>query len=196
MPGPGFILDIVIIVLLGATIFYAIRLSRYLESFRSNSAGMDHLIRELSTQITRAQEGVTSLEEASKQSGVELRDLIVKSRELTEELALMNEAGNSLAERLEKLAARNRTVVDELGSTAANLVYPGVKQAPPPRPAAPPPPREPETKGGFFSIRDPDFDREEEISIESAASEESGLESQAERDLAAALRRRRARGDM
>jgi hypothetical protein len=203
MPGPGLILDIVIIVLLGATIFYAIRLSRYLESFRSNRAGMEHLIRELSMQITRAQEGVTSLEEASKESGTELRDLVIKSRELTEELALMNEAGNSLAERLEKLAVRNRTVVDELGSTAASLLYPGVKKTLPPKPSPMQPPQDLEVKSGLFSIRDPDFapdlapdfDHDEDISIAPSAADTSGLESQAERDLASALRRRRARDD-
>ena len=82
MPGLGLILDVVIVVLLGATIFYAIRLSRHLDSFRSNRTSMERLIRELSMQITRAQEGVTALDEASKDSGAELRDLIIKSREL------------------------------------------------------------------------------------------------------------------
>jgi hypothetical protein len=195
MPGLGLILDLVIVVLLGATIFYAIRLSRHLDSFRSNRSGMEHLIRELSMQITRAQEGVTALEEASKQSGAELRDLIIKSRELTEELAIMNEAGNSLAEHLEKLATRNRAVVDELGNTAASLVYPGVKQAPP-KPAFTPQ-NDPPPQSGFFSIRDPDFDREEKASITPSPDEDmAGLESQAERDLASALRRRRSRGEI
>lgn len=212
MPGLGLILDIVIIALLGATIFYAIRLSRHLDVFRSNRSDMERLIRELSMQITRAQEGVSSLDAAAKESGDELRDLVNKSRALSEELAMMNEAGNSLAGRLEGLATRNRVIADEMGSNALNMVTPGSRSrmlgsatssslsAPPRAPAgaAPPAPKseEPSSGGSFFSIRDPDFQTFTGTSAPSESDDEfsdSGLESQSERDLAAALRRRKQR---
>lgn len=211
MPGLGLILDVVIIALLGATIFYAIRLSRHLDVFRSNRGDMERLIRELSMQITRAQEGVSSLDSAAKESGDELRDLVNKSRALSEELALMNEAGNSLAERLEGLATRNRVIADEIGSNTLNMITPGSRSnrtlgsatssslAAEPRTQPPSAPKSEETssRGSFFAIRDPDF---QTFTGPSATSEEdeqdfagSGLESQAERDLAAALRRRKQR---
>jgi hypothetical protein len=202
MPGMGLFLDIVIIALLGATIFYAIRLSRHLDVFRSNRSDMERLIRELSTQITRAQEGVTALDDAAKESGDELRDLVNKSRALSEELALMNEAGNSLAERLEGLATRNRVIADEMGTTALNLVTPGSRLqsslAAERRPLGAPvkedrPVSSPKLATGFM-IRDPDFSEEDERPVSKEDRDfAEGFESQSERDLAAAMRRRKQR---
>lgn len=214
MPGLGLILDIVIIALLGATIFYAIRLSRHLDVFRSNRSDMERLIRELSMQITRAQEGVSSLDEAAKESGDELRGLVNKARTLSEELTLINEAGNSLAERLETLATRNRMIADELGSSALNMVVPGAgvsgrtKPSSPVlaaerRPSAPLVERrtssssleepslqeEAPSRSPFFAIRDPDFSERTEAADDGDGTDD--FSSQAERDLAAALRRRK-----
>lgn len=202
MPGMGLFLDIVIIALLGATIFYAMRLSRHLDVFRSNRTDMERLIRELSTQITRAQEGVTALDDAAKESGDELRDLVNKSRALSEELALMNEAGNSLAERLEGLATRNRVIADEMGSTAMNLVTPGSRLqsslAAERRPlgSAAPAEEKPVTpyKPSGFMIRDPDFSADDDRPMSKEDRDfADGFESQSERDLAAAMRRRKQR---
>ncbi len=210
MPALGLILDMMIVGLLGATIFYAVRLSRNLDAFRSNRADMERLIRELSAQITRAQEGVTALDDSARQSGDELQSLVTKARGMIEELTLMNEAGDSLAARLENLATRNRVVADELGGAAANLVYPGASAKPAPekytpdKKVEPPTYRDPPlTPPSFFAIRDPDFDRDadEKPSVlgsavpEDFGSENDGFESQAERDLASALRRRRPRGE-
>jgi hypothetical protein len=206
MPGLSLVLDIVILVLLGATIFYAIRLSRHLDAFRSNRSDMERLIRELSSQITRAQEGVSALDEAAKESGDQLRALVAKGQGLTDELALMTEAGNSLATRLEGLATRNRSLVDELGQTAAHTVYPGARSSAPlaaskpswaePRETrdAPAEPRESaSSKNSLFTIRDPDFEADDDKA--SPTPDDSGLETQAERDLANAMRRRKMLGD-
>ena len=208
MPGLSLILDIVILVLLGATIFYAIRLSRHLDAFRSNRSDMERLIRELSSQITRAQEGVSALDEAAKDSGDELRSLVSKSQSITDELSQMTEVGNSLATRLEGLATRNRSLVDELGQNAAHMVYPGSRPAPQPLAATKPSWAEPRetikeerdttaAKNALFTIRDPDFEADSEKSADPNETDDRGntLETQAERDLANAMRRRKMLGD-
>ena len=208
MPGLSLILDIVILVLLGATIFYAIRLSKHLDAFRSNRSDMERLIRELSSQITRAQEGVSALDEAAKESGDELRSLVTKGQALSNELSEMTEVGNSLATRLEGLATRNRSLVDELGQNAAHMVYPGARSAPPPMAATKPSwaePREtpsqtrddePPAKNSLFTIRDPDFEEDDNKTTSAHDDDDkSGLETQAERDLANAMRRRKMLGD-
>lgn len=188
------VLDIVVIVMLGVTIFYALRLSRHLDTFRSNRSDMEKLIRELSTQITRAQEGISTLDEISKERGDELRRLVAKAQGLSDELQLMTESGNSLAGRLEGLATKNRTMIDELGQTAVNMVYPGGK---PPTPVPYQPEkrveRTPLGKSGAgtspFAIRDPDFESYEKKNEERSPFEESGFSSQAEQDLADALKK-------
>lgn len=197
----SFVFDILITGLLGATIFFAVKLSRHLDTFRSNRADMENLIRELSNQITRAQEGISVLDELATSRGDELRSIISKARGLSEELQLMTESGNSLATRLENMAVRNRELVDEMDVRALGMVYPGSKsqassssEVPPLRAARPA--RYEETLNraktesaadSIFSIRDPDFEDDE-----SAA--DDGFSSQAERDLAEALARRVPKG--
>lgn len=175
------VMDIVIATLLAVTIFYAIRLSKHLDDFRSNRSAMERLIRDLSSQITRAQEGVTHLDDAARASGQELRKLIEKATGITDELEIMTESGNKLAERLDNLASRNRDIADNMTHSAAKLTYPGSR--PPPMTAEKPKKKEIEETPAksFFSIRDPDF-RE--------SAEDDGL-SQSERQLAAALRRKK-----
>ena len=68
--------DLIIIAMLGATIFYAVRLSKHLSIFRSNRSEMERLIRELSMQITRAQEGISTLDEISSTTGDDLRKMV------------------------------------------------------------------------------------------------------------------------
>ena len=200
IPQISFAFDVLITCLLGATIFFAVKLSRHLDSFRSNRSNMESLIRELSTQITRAQEGITVLDELSASRGDELRKSIAKAQALSDELQLITESGNSLAEKLESMAIRNRSIIDEMDDKAMGLVYPGSKLSAPP--SVPPltavkTPRYEETltkakaekvAEAYFAIRDPDFEKDEDEPFDDE------FASQAERDLAEALRRRTPQG--
>ncbi|HOO52201.1 MAG TPA: DUF6468 domain-containing protein, partial [Alphaproteobacteria bacterium] len=121
--------DLIIIAMLGATIFYAVRLSKHLSIFRSNRSEMERLIRELSMQITRAQEGISTLDEISSTTGDDLRKMVAKAQGLCDELSLMTEAGDSLAERLEKLATKNREIADDIGQNVVGSVYPGQRSS-------------------------------------------------------------------
>lgn len=202
LPQLSFAFDILITCLLAATIFFAVKLSRHLDSFRSNRANMENLIRELSSQITRAQEGISVLDELSSNRGDELRRSITKAQALSDELQLMTESANSLAEKLENMAIRNRTLIDEMDDKALGLVYPGAKtSAPSPVPplTAVKTPRYEETltkakaekvAEAFFAIRDPDFEADDDESDNF----DGEFSSQAERDLAEALKRRNPQG--
>ncbi|MEK7802573.1 MAG: DUF6468 domain-containing protein [Pseudomonadota bacterium] len=195
--------DIVIMALLVATIYYAIKLSRHLDSFRSNRSDMEQLIRELSKQITRAQEGITVLDDLASTKGDELRKYIARAQGLSDELQIITGSADALAERLEQLGTRNRSIVDTMERTAVDLVYPGgakkseiepdinsnLKAVRPARyedTLAKAEKKKEDNGGAFFSIRDADFDEDDADSMDS----DDGLLSQAERDLADALKRR------
>lgn len=186
--------DLVIIVMLGATIFYAVRLSKHLSIFRSNRSEMERLIRELSMQITRAQEGISTLDEISTTTGEDLRKMVAKAQGLCDELSLMTEAGDSLAERLEKLATKNREIADDIGQNVVSSVYPGQKASSPSAsryeetlPKADKQRIVP-TLEPSFAIRDPDYDGDE--SGFDDMDDSGSFLSKAEKDLAAALRGR------
>jgi uncharacterized protein YoxC len=109
----GFIeltIDILIVVLLAATIFYAVRLSFHLRNFRQNRKELDKLINNLNNEINKAHKAIEGLRTTSQEAGEDLQEKISRAQGLSEELQLMNEAGDNLAVRLEKLAERNRTV--------------------------------------------------------------------------------------
>lgn len=191
-------LDILIILMLGATIFYAVRLSQHLSIFRSNRSEMERLIRELSSQITRAQEGISVLDDMSSTHGDHLRQMIAKAQGLADELEIITQAGNSLAERLEKLATKNRAIADDLGQSALNNVFPGQKLSSRDREDEPSryedrlprankervvPSLEPS-----FAIRDPDYDDDDtSLDLDDGGSDTM---SKAERDLMTALKSR------
>ena len=105
----SFVLNIVIIVLLGATIYYAIKLSRSLNDFRTYREDFEKLLDELTRNISDAQRAIHMLKTTSGDSGKQLHDVSLKSRALANELQIMNELGERLAQRLEALTDKNKT---------------------------------------------------------------------------------------
>lgn len=160
------ILNGLILVLLAATIFFAARLSLNLRDFRASRKDLDQLVRDLGISVTRAEGAIAGMRQTASESGRDLQELVNQARSLSEELQLMNEAGNNLAGRLEKAAERG-------GSSrhAAENAEPPVR--------------------GPFAIRDPEFERDGDEGGDDAI---SGLQSRAEKELFEALQGRRNKG--
>ncbi len=194
------ILNGVIILLLGAMIYYSVHLSKVLTAFRDGRAELGKLIDDLNRSIVRAEGAIEGLRRASDESGDGLQAHISKAKGLSEELQLIVEAGNSLAERLEKRAGEARKI-QETGE-----YIPGVPSSVPDRPVKPrqkipqTPVFEEETEpfpDSPFAIRDPDFDRGdmgEDTGLfddgSDAVPEQSAGMSRAERELMDALRKK------
>ncbi len=212
----GLLVDVSILILLGVTIYYAARLSVYLKTFHDGRKDMNFLIQDLSTSVSRAENAIKGMQASADQSGLKLQDVINEAKFLADELRFMNEAGDSLANRLEKLAERNRELVDLLEQSggvghpspqAAAAVKPSKSFHEKPPAAAPLKLKKP-AKEQSFAIQDREFDDyeddyedydeetlllEEPYVPEEDARQETELKSQAERDLYEALRRRSAR---
>ncbi len=105
------LLDIVILVFLGATIFYVMRLSKNLNTFKAHRREFDNVITSLLSSIDQAERSVQTLKQVSAQEAGDLENLIRQSKAMSEELKIINEAGEGMAQRLEKLAERNRIAV-------------------------------------------------------------------------------------
>lgn len=174
----GFILDGVIAVLLGAMIFFAVRLSLSLRAFRENRAEMRGLVESLSRAILQADGAIKGLREAARESGRDLQGTIAEARSIQDELRIMIESGDSLARRIESAVDRNRP---------APYREPARE---PERARISATPSEPQ--GGFL-IRDRDYDRgETPVSVDSAEEDsppEERFSSRAERELYEALRK-------
>lgn len=109
----GFILNGVILVLLGATIFFAVRLSLALHHFRENRAEMRDLVDSLSRAILQADGAIRGLREAAREGGRDLQETIGAARSIQDELRIMIESGDSLARRIESAVDRGRTAPAE-----------------------------------------------------------------------------------
>lgn len=168
------ILDGLILLLLGGTIFFAARLSLHLKTFRSNRSELEKLVKDLADQIAQADRAVAGMREAAREGGRDLQQRINEARALSEELQFMNETGNNLAGRLEKVAT---------GTAARINPYDGDYE-----PAISETPGE---KRGGFAIQDREYGMDDDDDAPGFLLEDeddgSNLGSRAERELFQAL---------
>lgn len=105
-PYVSLVLDIVILCALCATIVYARRLSRQFGEMQADRKTFQKLIEALNGAATRADAATKSMREAAEGSGDDLQDQINAARTLADELQIIVEAGDHLANRLETLSGR------------------------------------------------------------------------------------------
>jgi len=108
----GLVLDCLIVILLIATITYSARLAIYLKRFKNNRDELQGIITELSQHIDKANQAVESLHEAADEAGHDLQARINKASQMGDELNMMVQSGDVLANRLEDLAIKNRKIID------------------------------------------------------------------------------------
>jgi prophage DNA circulation protein len=107
-PFVGLFFDIIILAALGVTIFYCLRLSRQFNQMRADRKAFETLIQSLNFASARAEASIQSFKEVAVGNGDILQDKINKSRAMAEELEIMIQAGDSLADRLQALAEKSR----------------------------------------------------------------------------------------
>ncbi|PKR55940.1 DUF6468 domain-containing protein [Thalassospira marina] len=100
-----FYLDLLMIVLLLATIIYALMLNRRLAAFRRNREEMEQFLSAFNAATERAEILIQSLKEMASQSGDALREDIERATGLHEDLSFMVDRGDAIANRLEKAAS-------------------------------------------------------------------------------------------
>jgi hypothetical protein len=107
------ILDLAVLCGLGVGLYYALRLMKLLEVFRSARSEMGAVMSQLVRAIDDAQRAIDSLKSSGTDAAQRLQKNLSDGKALAQELELMNAAGNSLAQRLERLADKTRQRVNE-----------------------------------------------------------------------------------
>ncbi|RMF12628.1 MAG: chemotaxis protein [Alphaproteobacteria bacterium] len=87
--------------LLAVTIGYCFVLNRRLARLRADQNALADLITSLNQATARAEEGVFQLRSVSQSAEESLKSEIARARALSDELALITEAGSNLADRIE-----------------------------------------------------------------------------------------------
>ena len=98
-------IDVLVMTGLVATIYFVLKLSKSLDNFRSHRSEFEALMEELNKNIEHAYETLASLKETSMRSGGDIKQQIEEAKALSDELKIMNQSGNSLANRLEDLSS-------------------------------------------------------------------------------------------
>lgn len=190
------IMDFAVLAALAGTIYVAMRLSKSLNNFRSHRNEMKSLIAELAKNINEAQTAIEGLKATSNIAADNLDDMLHDSRRMAEELKMVNETSNSLANRLEGLASKNRNPSQPVSGFDVEEEYFEEPDAANTDDMPPEPPS--------FFIHDREFDDEADEANENATSDLSANNtnnnvdnaskefiSEAERELLAAIKRKK-----
>lgn len=107
------ILDFAVLLALGGTIYYVMRLSTVLNNFKKHRTELKKIILELTKNIDHAQSSITGLKAASDTAADNLDDALHDARRMADELKMINETSDSLASRLEETARKSRLAVPQ-----------------------------------------------------------------------------------
>jgi hypothetical protein len=119
MDGMEWLLEIILVMLLGATLFQAIRLERALGVLKSDRASLEMLVVGFNASTRQAESGIQRLREAADGAGRNIENQLTKSVSLKDDLAFLTERGDRLADRLDQLVRTARPMVPERQQEAA-----------------------------------------------------------------------------
>jgi hypothetical protein len=94
--------DIILAILLIATIFYSFLLNRKLTELRNSQQEFQGLLSDFGQATHQAEASLANLRQAGDEVGANLEGMIGDGRDLHDELKIMTETGNELADRIER----------------------------------------------------------------------------------------------
>lgn len=114
-------LDIVVSLLLAATIGYAVILNSRLTALRKNRDDLAKIIVAFNEATARAEASIPKLKRAAEEAGSGLQDRVEKAQSLRDDLAFMIERADTMANRLENAVRSARTEVRSQPAATARV---------------------------------------------------------------------------
>ncbi|HSU07156.1 MAG TPA: DUF6468 domain-containing protein [Acetobacteraceae bacterium] len=113
MAGAEWLLEIVLVGLLAATLFHAVRLERALGVLKRDRAALEALVAGFNASTRQAESGIERLRSAADGAGQQVARQIEAARAVQGDLAYLNERGERLADRLDGLVRTARPLAAE-----------------------------------------------------------------------------------
>jgi hypothetical protein len=107
------ILELVLIALLAATLFHAVRLERALGVLKRDRVQLQELIAGFNASTRQAEIGIERLRSAADGAGQQIAHQVDAALSLKDDLTLLIDRGGRLADRLEALVCASRPLASE-----------------------------------------------------------------------------------
>ncbi|MEJ0016567.1 MAG: DUF6468 domain-containing protein [Acetobacteraceae bacterium] len=107
------LLELVLIVLLGATLFHAVRLERALGVLKRDREELQDLVTGFNASTRQAELGIERLRDTAAGAGQQIARQADAAIALKDDLALLIDRGNRLADRLDALVRAGRPLAGE-----------------------------------------------------------------------------------
>lgn len=112
-------LEIALVVLLGATLFQAIKLERALGVLKRDRASLEALVMHFNASTHQAETGIERLRTAADSAGRQIDNQLTKSITLKDDLEFLTERGDRLADRLDALVRAARPLAHDRAPVAS-----------------------------------------------------------------------------
>jgi Domain of unknown function (DUF6468) len=119
MPDMQWILEIVLVVLLAATLFHAVRLERALGVLKRDRVLLEDLVSGFNASTRHAEAGIDRLRAAADGAGRQLARQIEAADALKDDLTFLSQRGERLADRLDGQVRTARPVLAEVEANEA-----------------------------------------------------------------------------
>jgi len=111
--GAEWLLEIALIILLGLTLFHALRLERALGVLKRDRAALEELVAGFNASTRQAESGIERLREAADSTGRQIARQIDSAIPLKDDLLFLMERGERLADRMEALVRTGRELAQD-----------------------------------------------------------------------------------
>src|SRR5580658_625371 len=123
MVGMEWILDILLVVLLAATLFHAVRLERALGALKRDRSALEALVGTFNASTRAAESGIERLRSATEGVGRQIQRQIEIATVLKEDLTFLVQRGEGLADRLDELVRAARPTIAGASQLASHMSY-------------------------------------------------------------------------
>lgn len=113
MPAMEWLLEIILVLLLAATLFHAVRLERALGVLKRDRVELQELVGGFNASTRQAEISIERLHNAAEGAGRQIAQQVDAALALKDDLALLIERGNALADRLDVLVHAGRPLAAE-----------------------------------------------------------------------------------
>jgi Domain of unknown function (DUF6468) len=130
MPGMEWMLDIVLVILLAATLFHAVRLERALGVLKRDRTALEALVASFNASTRAAEAGVERLHAATDGAGRHIQKQIDIATTLKDDLTFLVQRGEGLADRLDDLVRASRPALANAEQSISRPSYAAPSYAP------------------------------------------------------------------